>query len=35
MTSQLAAGGTYNIDYDVLVQRGSWSVSLVMYWYFN
>ncbi len=33
MTSQLAAGGTYNIDYDVLVNRGSWSVSLVMYWY--
>ena len=33
MTAQLPAGGTYNIDYDVLVQRGSWPVSLVLYWY--
>ncbi|MFN7966356.1 MAG: peptide-N-glycosidase F-related protein [Acidobacteriota bacterium] len=35
LTSQLPAGGTYNIDYDVLVNRGSWSVSLVMFWYNN
>jgi len=33
MTSELLPGGTYNIDYDVLVQRGSWAVSLVLYWY--
>ncbi len=32
-TASLPAGGTYDIDYDVLVQRGSWSVSLVLYWY--
>jgi len=34
LTAQLPAGGTYTIDYDVLVQRGGWSVSLVLYWYF-
>ena len=33
LTSQLPAGGTYNLDYDVLVQRGSWLVSAVLYWY--
>lgn len=33
MTSQFPPGGTYNVSYDVLVQRGSWGVSLVMYWY--
>ena len=33
MTSSFPAGGTYNISQDVLVQRGSWSVSLVLYWY--
>lgn len=33
MTSQFPAGGTYDVGYDVLVQRGSWAVSLVMYWY--
>lgn len=32
-TGQLAPGGTYNISYDVLIQRGSWPVSLVVYWY--
>jgi hypothetical protein len=32
-TGALAPGGTYNISYDVLVQRGSWPVSLVVYWY--
>ncbi len=35
MTSQLAPGGTYNLDYQVLVQRGSWLVSLALYWYTN
>lgn len=35
MTSSLSAGGTYNIDYDVQVMRGSWAVSLVLYWYMN
>ncbi|HEX4823486.1 MAG TPA: peptide-N-glycosidase F-related protein [Candidatus Polarisedimenticolaceae bacterium] len=33
LTSQFPPGGTYNVSYDVLVQRGSWSVSLVLYWY--
>jgi hypothetical protein len=33
MTSQFPPGGTYNISYDVLVMRGSWGVSLVLYWY--
>jgi hypothetical protein len=33
MTAQLPPGGSYDIDYDVLVQRGSWAVSLVLYWY--
>ena len=32
-TAQLPAGGTYDVGYDVLVQRGSWAVSLVVYWY--
>jgi hypothetical protein len=25
--------GTYNVDYDVITNRGYWSVSLVAYWY--
>ncbi len=33
LTSQLPPGGTYDIGYDVLVQRGSWAVSLALYWY--
>jgi hypothetical protein len=33
LTSQFPPGGTYNIDYKVLVQRGSWLVSLALYWY--
>ena len=33
MTSSLAPGGTYDVDYNVLVRTGSWSVSLVAYWY--
>ncbi len=33
MTEHLAPGGTYDVDYDVLVKRGSWYVSLVAYWY--
>lgn len=32
-TASLPAGGTYDVGYDVLVQRGSWAVSLVLYWY--
>jgi hypothetical protein len=34
LTSSFPAGGTYDVSYDVLVQRGEWAVSLVMYWYF-
>ena len=33
LTSQLPAGGSYDLGYDVLVQRGSWTVSMVLYWY--
>jgi hypothetical protein len=33
MTSHFAPGGTYAVDYDVLIRRGSWSISLVLYWY--
>lgn len=33
MTSQFPPGGTYEIGYDVLVQRGSWGVSMALYWY--
>ena len=33
MTSQFPPGGTYDVDYEVLVQRGYWLVSLVFYWY--
>lgn len=33
MTSSFPPGGTYDVGYDVLVQRGGWSVSLVAYWY--
>jgi hypothetical protein len=33
MTEHLPAGGTYDMDYEVLVNRGSWSVSLALYWY--
>jgi hypothetical protein len=33
LTSQLSPGGTYDLGYDVLVQRGSWSVSMALYWY--
>lgn len=32
-TTELPAGGTYDIDYDVVPQNGSWSISLVLYWY--
>lgn len=32
-TSQFPPGSTSNVGYDVLVQRGSWAVSLVLYWY--
>lgn len=33
MSTQLTPGGTYDLSYDVLVQRGSWQISLVAYWY--
>lgn len=32
-TAKLPPGGTYDLSYDVLVMRGNWSVSLVLYWY--
>lgn len=35
LTASFPAGSTSNVSYDVLVQRGSWSVSLVLYWYTN
>ncbi len=33
MTPFLAPGGTYDVDYNVTPRNGSWSVSLVAYWY--
>ncbi|GEM_PF-1739409 len=33
MTAELPPGGTYQIDYNVTPLNGSWSVSLVAYWY--
>jgi hypothetical protein len=33
LTSQIAAGATYDFSYDVPVQSGTWAVSLVVYWY--
>jgi hypothetical protein len=33
MTANFPPGGTYDVGYDVLVQRGSWSISLALYWY--
>jgi hypothetical protein len=33
MTAHFPPGGTYDIGYDVLVKRGSWSISLALYWY--
>jgi hypothetical protein len=33
VTDIFAPGGSYNIGYDVLVQRGSWPVSLTLFWY--
>ncbi len=35
MTSILAPGASYNVDYNVTPLNGSWSVSLVAYWYVN
>jgi hypothetical protein len=32
-TTDLAPGGTYDIDYSVTPRNGSWPVSLVMFWY--
>lgn len=33
MLGDLVPGGTYDIDYDVVPQNGSWAISLVVYWY--
>ena len=33
LTPHLLPGGTYDIDYNVFPLNGSWSVSLVAYWY--
>ncbi|MBD3866914.1 MAG: hypothetical protein IFK94_02225 [Acidobacteria bacterium] len=33
MTLDLAPGATYDVDYNVTPLNGSWSVSLVAYWY--
>jgi hypothetical protein len=33
LTAEFPPGGTYEIGYDVLVQKGYWPVSLVLYWY--
>lgn len=32
-SSQLPRGGTYDLDYEVLMQRGYWVVSVLIYWY--
>jgi hypothetical protein len=33
LTTALSPGGTYDVDYNVLVNTGSWSVSLTAFWY--
>ena len=33
MTVNFPAGGTYDVDYTIEPQNGSWPVSMVMYWY--
>lgn len=33
MTSHFPPGGTYDVDYNITPLNGSWSVSLVAYWY--
>jgi hypothetical protein len=33
MTGAFPPGGVYDVDYEVLVQRGYWLVSVVLYWY--
>ena len=33
MLTAFPPGGTYDVDYDVQPQNGSWPVSLVLYWY--
>jgi len=33
LTTELKAGGTYDLGYDVTPQNGSWPVSVVVYWY--
>ena len=32
-TEWFPAGGTYDVDYNIQVRSGSWSKSLVLYWY--
>ncbi|MCP3978286.1 MAG: hypothetical protein GY716_03000 [bacterium] len=32
-TPELGGGGTFDIDYNLPLQNGSWAVSLVLYWY--
>jgi hypothetical protein len=33
MTTEFPPGGTYDVDYDITPQNGSWPISMVMYWY--
>ena len=33
LTAFFPPGSAHDVSYDVLVQRGSWSISLVAYWY--
>ncbi len=33
LTSSLAPGGSYDVEYEILDINGSWSRSLVVYWY--
>lgn len=33
MTSEIPPGGSYDVDYGITPQNGSWPVSLVLYWY--
>ena len=33
MTFDIPPGGTYDFDYGITPQNGSWPISLVLYWY--
>jgi hypothetical protein len=35
LTLSLAPGGSYNVEYEILDINGSWSRSLVAYWYYE